>query len=234
MGLGLAYAGAHREDLLSLLLPHVADDSVSMEIASLSALALGFVFVGSGNGEITSTVLQTFMEREDKYLDEKWARFMALGLALLYLGLCASFRTYSASLLTVPLCAGLQDASDATLETLKAIEHPISKTAQILVEVCAFAGTGNVLKVQELLHHCDDHIDTSKGKEEEEGGSNNDQENKEDGKEDIKESPTDDTFQAFAVLGIALLAMGEDIGAEMSLRQFNHLVGHSPLSLDIG
>lgn len=88
MGLGLAYAGAHREDLLSLLLPHVADENVSMEIASLSALALGFVFVGSGNGEVTSTVLQTLMEREDKYLDEKWARFMALGLALLYLGQC--------------------------------------------------------------------------------------------------------------------------------------------------
>ena len=34
----------------------------------------------------------------------------------------------------------------------------------------------------------------------------------------------DDTFQAFAVLGIALVAMGEDIGSEMALRQFNHLV----------
>ena len=27
------------------------------------------------------------------------------------------------------------------------------------------------------------------------------------------------------MLGIALIAMGEDIGAEMSLRSFNHLVG---------
>lgn len=34
----------------------------------------------------------------------------------------------------------------------------------------------------------------------------------------------DDTFQAFAVIGIALVAMGEDVGAEMSLRQFQHLV----------
>jgi 26S proteasome regulatory subunit N1 len=52
MGLGLAYAGSHREDLLPLLLQHVADDSVSMEIASLSALAIGFVFVGSGSGDV--------------------------------------------------------------------------------------------------------------------------------------------------------------------------------------
>jgi 26S proteasome regulatory subunit N1 len=86
MGLGVAYAGSHREDLLALLLPAVADEDVSMEIASLSALALGFVFVGSGNGEITSVILQTLMEREDKVLDEKFGRFMALGLALLYVG----------------------------------------------------------------------------------------------------------------------------------------------------
>jgi 26S proteasome regulatory subunit N1 len=60
----------------------------SLEIAGLSALALGFVFVGSGNGEVAGTILQTLMEREEKYLDEKWSRFMALGLALLYLGAC--------------------------------------------------------------------------------------------------------------------------------------------------
>jgi 26S proteasome regulatory subunit N1 len=66
----------------------VADDSVSMEIASLSALAIGFVFVGSGSGDVAGTILQTLMEREDKCLDEKWARFMVLGLAFLYLGTC--------------------------------------------------------------------------------------------------------------------------------------------------
>ena len=36
----------------------------------------------------------------------------------------------------------------------------------------------------------------------------------------------DDTFQAFAVMGIALVAMGEEIGSQMALRQFNHLVSY--------
>lgn len=196
MGLGLAYVGSNRADLLAALLPAVADDGVSMEIASLSALALGFVFVGSGNGEVTSTILQTLMEREDKALDEKWARFMGLGLALLYLG--------------------LQESSDATIETLKAIEHPFSKTAQILVEGCSYAGTGNVLKVQAMLHYCDEHIAAAADKDKEEG--------KEENKDEAEKKPQDDTFQAFAVLGIALVSMGEEVGAEMSLRQFNHLV----------
>lgn len=187
VGLGLAYVGSQREDLAALLLPLVADDTNSMEIASLAALTLGFIFVGSCNADVTMTILQTLMEREPSQLDEKWTRFMILGLALLYLG--------------------RQDASDATLETLKAIEHSISKQAQILVDICSYAGTTNVLKVQQMLHHCNDHIEK---------------------KEDSKE---DDGYQTFAVIGIALVAMGEDVGAEMSLRQFNHLVSLRPVFL---
>ncbi len=84
--------------------------------------------------------------------------------------------------------------------------------------MCSFAGTGNVLKVQELLHYCDEHIDkTPKEKKD-------DDEKKDDKDATPEEPPKDDTFQAFAVIGIALVAMGEEIGSEMSLRQFNHLV----------
>ena len=177
MGIGIAYAGAGRLDILERLLPVASDTSISMEVSSMAALALGFVFVGSANGDVTGAILQTMMEREEKDLDEKWTRCMGLGLALLFLG--------------------QQDASDATIETLKAIEHPISKSVQILVDVCSYAGTGNVLKIQSLLHHCNDHLDTEKD---------------------------NDLHQAFATIGIAVIAMGEDVGAEMSMRQFDHLV----------
>lgn len=89
IGLGLAYVGSQRDDLSTLLLPVAMDDSNSMEIASLAALALGFVFVGSCNGEIAGSILQVLMERDESALSEKWARFMALGLALLYVGMLA-------------------------------------------------------------------------------------------------------------------------------------------------
>ena len=107
----------------------------------------------------------------------------------------------------------MQDGADATIATLKAIEHQISQTAVVLVDMCSYAGTGNVLKVQELLHYCDEHIDKTPKE-------------KKDDKDTTPEEPAkDDTFQAFAVIGIALVAMGEEIGSEMSLRQLNHLVG---------
>lgn len=73
-----------------------------------------------------------------------------------------------------------------------------------------------------MLHHCDEHVEKEKEKEE----------NKDDKEEKKDEPKVDDTFQAFAVLGIALIAMGEDVGAEMSMRQFNHLVS-LPQYLDI-
>lgn len=60
-----------------------------MEISSLAALSIGFIFVGSKNGDVSTTMLQTLLEKHeggDKGLDEKWAKFFALGLALLYLG----------------------------------------------------------------------------------------------------------------------------------------------------
>ncbi|ORZ16276.1 armadillo-type protein [Absidia repens] len=176
-GLGLAYAGSAREEVAELLLPIVSDTGLTMELSSVAALALGMVFVGTCHGDITSTILQTMMEREDKYLKETWSRFMALGLGLLFLG--------------------KQDSSEATLETLKAIEHPLGKQAEVLVEILSYAGTGNVLKVQKMLHICNDHLDKEK---------------------------EDDTHQAFATIGVALIAMGEDVGTEMSMRTFNHLM----------
>lgn len=84
--MGIAYAGAARQDIQDVLTPSVADTGLTMEISAMAALSLGFVFVGTGNGEAAGTILQCLMEREDADLNSKWARFMGLGLALLFLG----------------------------------------------------------------------------------------------------------------------------------------------------
>lgn len=34
------------------------------------------------------------------------------------------------------------------------IEHPIKKFIEIMVESVAFVGSGNVLKVQDMVHEC--------------------------------------------------------------------------------
>ena len=43
---------------------------------------------------------------------------------------------------------------ETILAALEVVPEPLKSFANILVEVCAYAGTGNVLKIQQLLHIC--------------------------------------------------------------------------------
>ena len=188
MGLGLAYAGSNREALLDLLLPIVADTSLDMQISAMAALSLGMIFVGSSNSDVSEAIVQTFLDDDRKsQLKDKWTRFMALGLGLLFFG--------------------RQEQVDVILETLKAIDHPMSKPTSVLAEICAWAGTGTVLKLQELLHICNDHI------------------------EDTDDKKGDELLQAYAVIGLGLVAMGEEVGQEMVLRQFGHLMHYGEANI---
>ncbi len=116
--------------------------------------------------------------------------------------------------------------------------------ASTMVEVCAFAGTGNVLRIQRLLHICSEHHEAPEKEE-----------RKENSKETTKKEETAtatatgtattgssvgngttsasgvppiqadlSSQQAVAVIGLALIGMGEDIGAEMAFRTLGHLL----------
>ena len=188
MGLGLACAGTNKEDLLELLLPIVEDTSLDMQLSAMAALSLGLIFVGSSNDRVSEAIINTLLDEDrQKQLKDKWTRFMSLGLALLFFG--------------------RQEEVEVILETLKAIDHPMAKPAAVLAEVCAWAGTGTVLKLQELLHLCNDHI------------------------EDGDDKKGDELIQTYAVLGLSLISMGEEVGQEMVLRQFGHLMHYGEANI---
>jgi 26S proteasome regulatory subunit N1 len=189
MGLGLVYAGSNKDELADLLLPIVSDTTIDMQISAMAALSLGLIFVGSSNGDINAAIVETLMdENRAGQLKDKWTRFMALGLALLFFG--------------------QQEDAEVILETLKAIDHPMAKPTAVLVEVCAWAGTGAVLKIQELLHLCNDHFDSSED-----------------------DQKRDELLQSYAVIGLALVAMGEDVGQDMILRSFGHLMHYGEANI---
>jgi 26S proteasome regulatory subunit N1 len=188
MGLGLSYAGSNREDLLDYLLPIVEDSSLEIQLSAMAAVSLGMIFVGSSNHQVAEAIATQLMDDDrQKQLKDKWARFMALGLALLYFG--------------------RQEEVDVILDILKAIDHPMATPTATLASVCAWAGTGAVLKLQELLHVCNDHL------------------------EDKDESTGEQLVQSYAVLGLALIAMGEDVGQDMVLRQFGHLMHYGEANI---
>ena len=98
--------------------------------------------------------------------------------------------------------------------------------AKTLVDICAYAGTGNVLKIQSLLHICSEHYeptpetkDDKKDKKKAEDKSDKKSEDKKEGEDKAEKGDVDLSMQqSVAVLGLALIAMGEDIGSEMLFR----------------
>lgn len=197
IGMGVAYAGTNRENVLSLLLPVISDSKSSMEVVGLSALACGMIAVGTCNDSVTSAVIQVLHEKSEADLKDTFARFLPLCLGLCYLG--------------------KQEGAEAILAALEVLNEPFRSMAKTMVDICAYAGTGNVLKVQKLLHICSEHYEVSEKEEK--------KDDKKDDKKEEKSASLDlSTQQAVAVLGIALIAMGEEVGAEMAFRSFGHLL----------
>ncbi|SCV05542.1 LANO_0H09780g1_1 [Lachancea nothofagi CBS 11611] len=259
LGLGIAFAGSRNDELLGLLLPIAADTNSPIETSAMASLALSHAFVGTCNGDITTAIVDNLLERTASELKTEWTRFLTLALGILYLG--------------------QGDQVEDVLETISAIDHPITSAIEVLINVCAYTGTGDVLLIQDLLHRL-----TPKNKKEEEEdedeedeeggdfegaideelteslnlGKNEETENDESIKTEDKMDVDDDTDKktekaseeedakkkeeedkkqqeeekeyaltdelTYAVLGIAMIAMGEEIGKEMSLRHFSHLM----------
>eukprot|EP01095_Lingulamoeba_sp_RSL-Kostka_P012908 TRINITY_DN5214_c4_g1_i1.p1 TRINITY_DN5214_c4_g1~~TRINITY_DN5214_c4_g1_i1.p1 ORF type:complete len:893 (+),score=370.90 TRINITY_DN5214_c4_g1_i1:224-2680(+) len=178
LGFGIAYAGTGYEEVQEILLNYISEDDYDIEVIAMAALSLGLIYVGSGDAEISEslTTLLAF-NLTDAQLGSKFTRFICLGLGLLFLG--------------------RQSLCEVSLELIKTMEgKPNSKYAYYTLLTCAYAGTGNVLKVQELLHACGEPL------EEDEDGSH----------------------ISVCVLGISLIAICEDLGVDMSIRMFDHLL----------
>ncbi|CAL5381212.1 unnamed protein product [Camellia sinensis] len=170
MGLGLAYAGAQNEQIRSKLTPILGDNKVPLDVIAFTAISLALVYVGSCNEEVALAIIFALMDRSESELGEPLTRLLPLGLGLLYLG------------------------KQATTEVSKTFNEKIRKYCDMTLLSCAYAGTGNVLKVQHLLGQCAQHLE--KG----------------------------ETHQGLAILGIAMVAMAEELGLEMAIRSLEHLL----------
>jgi len=156
---------------------------------------------------------------ESSDLKDSYAKFLPLGV-----GLC---------------CLGKQEQAEATVEALAVLPDPFKSMAMTMVDICAYAGTGNVLKIQSLLHICSEHFEPEKEaatdkkdkknakttpKADEKTTEAEKKAEKEKAEKAAESSPDMSSQQAVAVIGLALIAMGEDIGSEMLFRHFGHLL----------
>ncbi|KAF1757324.1 hypothetical protein GCK72_013779 [Caenorhabditis remanei] len=275
LGLGLAYANSKRETVTKneergviFELKKVLSDqkpSAIPEVKGLAGLSLGLILVGTADAEAAMEMLQALMDKSETELTDPNMRFLALGIALIFLQ--------------------TQDKSDVFVESLRSLPDPFGAMVSTLVEVCAYAGTGNVLKIQKLLHLCSEHYETPVAEKKStsrggRGASSAAAATATPARAAAQGTNTDTTAtpapsgtpatvpgaprrdnappaatpaapgvagaagtatatdatpappakpdlssqQAVAVLGIGLIAMGDDIGSQMALRMFGHLI----------
>uniref|UniRef100_A0A914Z170 26S proteasome non-ATPase regulatory subunit RPN1 C-terminal domain-containing protein n=1 Tax=Panagrolaimus superbus TaxID=310955 RepID=A0A914Z170_9BILA len=208
-GLGLAYANSKRETVskkeeggVIFELKKVLNDtrpSANAEIKGMAALSLGLILVGTGDSDAANEMLTLLMERSEvEFTNHNWT-FVGLGIALIFLG--------------------TQQRSEVLVESLRSLPEPFGSMVSTLVDVCAYAGTGNVLKIQNLLHICSEHEKDPKTEKKSEKDTPKKKE-----KNEEKEKMSRASQQGVAVLGIALIAMGEEIGSQMATRMFGNLM----------
>ena len=224
LGLGLAYAGSAKEELLELLVPVVADLDTPLEVAAVAALSLGLVFTGSAHEDISQALMATLMERSEQSLEqESLTRLICVGVGLLYLG--------------------RQREVDMALELAKAVPGAVGAYCAVTLETCAYAGTGNVLFVQRLLAMAGEHPPAEEAEDAPAGAAAGGAAGTAAGaaaaapaaaaaaaaagSSSAAKTPTTLDSQPVAVLGVAMLAMGEDLGCEMITRTFYHLMQYA-------
>ncbi|GET90268.1 proteasome regulatory non-ATPase subunit, putative [Leishmania tarentolae] len=203
LGLGYAYAGTRKEDVKELLIPLLADSEQKLLVQCMAAYALATVFVASADEDISETMMNCLMEVPESKLKEPCMRYLILALGCMFLG--------------------RQEAADTLLDATRALPVAIQRYTEIVVRSCAFAATGNVVVIQSLFHviaENDEAPDNDEEKNEEDGRDGNANEEAEAKPEEGKTAPLN--YKAAAVLGIGLVAVGEDLGMEMTKRAIIH------------
>ncbi|KAF5950194.1 hypothetical protein HYC85_012187 [Camellia sinensis] len=218
LGVGILTCGVEHEcdPALRLLADYVDKEDSSIKIGAI--MGLGLAYAGAQCPQIRSKLSRVLEDKKMPLdvivftaislglvvseLGQPLTRLLPLGLGLLYLGKL--------------------EMVEATLQISKTLNMKIRKHCYMTVFSCAYAGTGDVLKVftlslsirigvrsvmlmkladrpfftqvQYLLGQCAQHLKRG------------------------------ETHQGPAVLGIAMVAMAEELGLEMAIRSLEHLL----------
>jgi len=126
-------------------------------VLGLTGLSLGLICVGTADETIFSAMLAVLSEKSETKLKEPNMKLLALGTALLCLGILVANILFFSVMKRVSMFAGKQQRADSFIETMKVLKPPFGKMVSTLVEIAAYTGSGNVLKIQQLLQICSQH-----------------------------------------------------------------------------
>lgn len=245
-GLGIAYAGTNKAAVKELLLPILMNGEMSSDTVSIAALSLGLVYIGSADEDLSMALLQVLSDRKeagDVSEEPLLPIFLPLSLGLLYLGRQDSAEVVSETIeamvgsntllgritsITVQACAYCSSGNVLKIQKFLSIcgEHPSADSSEDEVDVGTQANGNGSANGNSTPAEAGNESGSSDAAAE--GTSGGDAEAGADGEEkkltDAEARKIAIAEQAVAVLGLAMVSMGEELGAEMSIRTFGHLL----------
>ena len=190
IGIGMAAAGTQNDNLQEPLFAVFKDFSYGFELSAFVSLAFGLIYLGTAKDDIFDELFSILLTRNEnsekgKIYESPFFVIYALGMGL--------------------LCLGKQKDIDLMIETLYSIQEFSQEMRDFLKTMMlsfAYAGSGNVSKVQELMHIIA-----------------------------LPKDKVDPKVQSIAVIGCSLIAIGESVGSEMLIRSFGHFLQFGGVSV---
>lgn len=224
LGIGVCSAGVYQPEidaaigLLSEVLEKDASTPDARRERDAALLALGLAHAGTFRDDVAELLTPVVADDEGSFNSSCIA---AVALGLTFVGSCNddAAATVVERIMSAPasdldqpmahmlflalglLFLGEEERAEAMGEVLATVEHDAVRYGKVVLDTCAYAYTGNVLQVQSMLHMCAAHL-----KEEKEA-----------------------RHQAAAVLGLGLVAAGEQVSRTMALRTTDHLLQYGEL-----
>lgn len=258
LGLGLAYAGTCKEDIKSRVMPIALDQSTTPDSAALAALCLGLVFVGSADEDLSASFLETLTERKSSSAvnsEPMLTILMPLALGLLFLGKQEAAEAVEETVralvgtdsllgrlasVTLQACAYCGTGDVEQVQNFLTIcgEHPaVSENSDSNGggnEARSGQDSGTSNKAAAATASSAAGSSTTDRKGSSGGGGSSQSSSSSNEGENVGESERvriATAEQSVAVLGLGMVAMGEELGAEMCVRTFGHLLqyGDAPI-----
>lgn len=218
LGMGILMSGIRSEfdPVWSTVQEHVNDSRPLVK--NCAALSLAMAYAGSSRPDIVEHLRPTI---EDPTTSIEVLAHYSIALGLLCVGsgdpeiafpLLALYdqdiETLRASPYTKLVAVGIgllflgkTEEAEVITQTLSALADEIGKHAATVVDVFSRANSGSTEDVQKFLHLCNEHLEEK------------------------------DEFQGAAVMGVAMVAMAEEIGAQMVVRTLDHLLRYGEISV---
>lgn len=250
LALGLVLVGTASEEAAAAVIDRLMVSSAAElqhALAKHMVLGLGLLFLGQGSAfEASAEMLQALPQVA---ADGQFADAEAQHLA----------RKAQPSTEDAADASATKEAEEEDRTTMVAVDtpaHNLERFARVLLRACAHAGTGNVLETQHLLHLVAEHPESEAAAAKEAAKDTGEDvdagESKTSGAaaagagaarapeaEDSTEEASDTfaptyAYQSAAVLGIALVALGEGISVDMLTRTAEHLLQYGDASVKRG